>query len=601
MKKPLQLAAVMGTTALVSFGALMVIPGGSTPDRTRGYTLADLLDPTFASRNLCGHEGSERGAFFRPDVMAAFMGQVAVAEEVVPDTVPLWEGLKGHGFKISTSNEVAQAYFDQGVALLFGFNHWESIRAFKEAQRLDPTCAICYWGEAYALGPNINAPMEKSAAEPAFAAISKAVALKSYASEKEAALIDALATRYTPDKEADRAPFDKAYSDAMKAVHESYPADLNIATFYAESVMDLSPWDYYERDFVTMKPEIQPAVDVVEKVLAEKPDHPGAVHLYIHLTEPSRTPERAAPFADLLAAQLPDAGHLVHMPGHTFFRVGRYLDALSTNVEAVRVDEAYLNSTEGSDIYRYGYYPHNVHFVLVSAQMAGDADITLEFAKKLDDLLPVEMVETAPWVQPIKASPLFAYLQYGSADAIAALEEPPQEAAYLNAMWHYVQGVSLAEQGKLAEAASHVTAIAANRANPLIADLDAQDVPGTTVLSLAETMLQVRLAQAEGKTDEALALMDKAVELQGSIPYTEPPYWYYPVQQTQGAILLQAGRHQDAIKAFRDSLIMHPNNAWSLFGLMEAQEAAGDAAAGFTKELYEKASRAKGPIPIGKL
>ncbi|TNE60275.1 MAG: tetratricopeptide repeat protein [Alphaproteobacteria bacterium] len=601
MKKSIQLAAVMGTSALVSFGALMVVPSGEGPGKSGSYTLADLLDPTFASRNLCGHEGSERGAFFRPDVMQAFMGQAAVAEEEVPDVVPLWDGLKGHGFQISTDNAAAQAYFDQGVALLFGFNHWESIRAFKEAQRLDPACAICYWGEAYAYGANINAPMDPKDVEPAFAAISKAMVLKSGASEKEAALIEALAARYTPDKDADRAPLDKAYTAAMKSVHEAYPDDLNIATFYAESVMDLSPWDYYERDFVTMKPEIKPAVDTVEAVLAKKPDHPGAIHLYIHLTEPSRTPERAEPFADLLAAQLPDAGHLVHMPGHTFFRVGRYLDALSTNVEAVRVDEAYLDSTEGSDIYRYGYYPHNVHFVLVSAQMAGDADITLEFARKLDDLLPIEMVETAPWVQPIKASPLFAYLQYGDAEAIAALEEPPQEAAYLNAMWHYVQGVSAARQGDLAGAHAHSAAIAANRANPLIAELDAQDVPGTTVLDLAETMVKARIAQADGKTDEALSLMERAVELQGTIPYTEPPYWYYPVQQTQGAILMQAGRHQEAIKAFRDSLIMHPNNAWSLYGLMKAQDAAGDAAASFTKELYEKASKAKGPIPVGKL
>lgn len=596
MKKPIQYALIMGTSAMVSLGALVTIP--SSPDTT-GFTLADLLDPTFASRNLCGHEGEKRGAFFRPDVLHAFSG-AAVAEEVVPHAVPLWEGLKGHGFTISTDDELVQAYFDQGVALLFGFNHWEAIRAFKEAQRLDPTCAICYWGEAYALGLNINAPMEEDAKEPAFAAISKARALIDNASELETALINALATRYSPDKAADLDPLSQAYADAMEGVHKAYPEDLNIATFYAESIMNLSPWDYWERDFVTPKPHIATAITAVEAVLDKKPTHPGAIHLYIHLTEPSRTPERAEPFADLLAAQLPDAGHLVHMPGHTYFRVGRYLDALQTNIEAVAADEAYLNSVEGSDIYRYGYYPHNVHFVLVSAQSAGDGQMAIEFAQKLDALIPLEMVSTAPWVQPIKAAPLFAYLQFADSEMIEGLAEPPAEMPYLKGIWHYVQSVSLAREGKLSEAGIHLAAISALRADAAILELDGQDIPASTVLELSEVLVKARIAQAQDKNDEALTLLTKAVDLQGTIPYTEPPYWYYPVQQTQGAIFLEEGKHLEAVQAFRDSLMVHPNGAWSLFGLMKSQEAAGDPSADFTKGLFDKASKQK-DIPMDRL
>jgi tetratricopeptide (TPR) repeat protein len=443
--------------------------------------------------------------------------------------------------------------------------------------------------------------MDETAVEPAFAAISKARALMDAASAPEKALIDALAKRYSPDAKAEREPLDKAYSDAMAEVHAAYPDDLDITTFYAESIMDLSPWDYWERDFTTPKPHIVKALGAVESVLAANENHPGAIHLYIHLTEPSRTPERAAPYADRLAAQLPAAGHLVHMPGHTYFRIGRYLDALETNVHAVAADESYLDSVDGSDLYRYGYYPHNVHFVLVSAQMAGDQAIALEFAEKLDALIPVEMATTAPWIQPIKAAPLFAYVQYADAEKIASLPAPPEELPYLKSIWHYVQGVSAAREGDLAAAGTHSAAIAALGAHPSIAKMDSQDVPASDVLRLADLMVQARMAQASGDNERAKELLIKAAELQNTIPYTEPPYWYYPVQQTLGAVLLSSGEANAAAQAFRDSLMIHPNNAWSLYGLMKAQEGAEDPAAAITKDLYERASALKGEVPLDRL
>lgn len=593
-------AACFSLATAVSLGFFSILPeaerAGSEAD---AFTIANLLDPTFASRDLCGHQGAKRGLFFRPDTLLALAPKAYAAE--IEDVVPLLEGLSGHHRAISTKAPQAQAYFDQGLALLFGFNHWEAVRSFKQAQELDPTCAICYWGEAYAYGPNINAPMEEGAVEPAFAAIAKASALIDHASPGERALIKAMALRYSPDKSADRKPLDQAYADAMEAIYASNLGDQDIATFYAEALMDLTPWDYWERDFRTAKPHIAKAIAAVEKVLGENPDHPGAIHLYIHLTEPSRTPERAAPYADRLAGLLPAAGHLVHMPGHTYFRIGRYLDSLATNIKAVEADEAYLAQVKGSDIYRYGYYPHNVHFVLVSAQMAGDAKTTIDYANKLDQLIPMASATEAPWVQPIKAAPYFAQLQFGSTEDVLGLEEPPAELPYLKAMWHYSRGVALAQSGDSARASEQALAIAALGANPAIAELDDQDVPATDILALAGLLVEARIDQAGGNTEAAVEKLKQAIAIQNALPYTEPPYWYYPIQQTLGAVLLADGRSDDAVQTFRDSLMIHPNNAWSLYGLMKAEAAAGDPALPVTKSLYDKASVEKGDVPLDRL
>lgn len=268
-------------------------------------SLLDLLDPTLASRSLCGEQGKERGGFFRPEFIMA-LAPAAHADE--PDAgPPLWDGMGGSHMDVTTTGDEAQAYFDQGIALTFGFNHWEAIRSFKRAQELDPTCAMCYWAEAFAYGPNINAPMGEGAKLPAFTAISMAQALKDGASKKEQKLIEAMALRYSMAPGAKREDMDQAYSDAMGKLAKKYKDDLNISTFYAESLMDLSPWNYWERDFETPRPHIAKAIEAMEHVLGADPEHPGATHLYIHLMEPSNMPERAEPYADTLAAQIPGA------------------------------------------------------------------------------------------------------------------------------------------------------------------------------------------------------------------------------------------------------------------------------------------------------
>ncbi len=566
----------------------------------RERMLAELLDPALIARTLCGSHGQARGGFFRPEFRLALAG-AAKADAPKEDGPPLWDNLGDYSYSITTDNPKAQAYFDQGLRLTYGFNHWEAIRAFRKAQSIDPACAMCYWAEAFAHGPNINAPMDPGAVEPAFAAISKALAVKSGASAKEQALINALATRYSPDENADRAALDQAFADAMADVHQAYPHDHFIAALYAEAAMDTTPWEYWERDFITPKPHMAQPIKAIEDVLAENPEHAGAIHLYIHLTEASQTPERAEPYADRLAPLIPGAGHLVHMPSHTYFRVGRYLDSLQVNVLATRADEDYLAVTEGSDLYRYGYYPHNVHFVLVSGQMAGDREITLEFADKLDDLIPFAAMDGAPWMEPIKQAAYFAWAQFGEDDDVLSLDDPGMDYPYIKASWHYARGLVHARNGDNAAVLAEADAVSALQGNEKLAALEEGRIPTADVLTIAENTLRARAAQNSGNYQAAIPLLEQAAELQDNLTYTEPAHWYYPVRQTLGAVYLQAERYEDAAAAFRHALIGHPNNAWSLYGLWKAQQAMGDPAAEITAALYRKASATGADLPLNKL
>lgn len=562
--------------------------------------LAILLDPRLVAQNQCGREGRERSAFFKPSFQLALAASARAATNTA-DRLPLWPGLGDRMVRITTASNEAQVYFNQGFALLYGFNHWEAIRAFQEAQRIDPGCAMCYWGEAKARGPNINAPMDAGEEDPALAAINKAVALADQVSTKERSLIEALALRYVADEEVARAELDKRYAAAMEKIHKRYPGDQDIAVLYAEAQMDLSPWNYWERDYRTPRPHIVGAIAAVERVLAANPNHAGAIHLHIHLMEASAMPERAEKGAGRLADLMPGSGHLVHMPGHIYFRVGRYIDSLETNVRAVAVDEAYLATTEGSPIYRYGYYPHNVHFVLVSAQMAGDAKTALDYARKLDGLIPFEAVTSAAIVQPVKVAPYYAFLEFGTPEDIADMPEPPADLPFVKGIWRYVQGVAATRAGDLVEARAEADAIAALRNDEALAPLAAANVPAGDILLLSETVLRARIDQREGKLDAARAKLEQALALQDGLIYSEPPYWYYPVEQTLAAVLLEAGEADAAVEQFRSALVRHPNNAWSLYGLMKAQEAAGDSAANYTAELLEKAAFDPGAITLDRL
>jgi len=370
------------------------------------------------------------------------------------DNPPLWGNLGALSMPITTADPAAQRYFNQGLTLAFGFNHNEALRAFRKAQQLDPNCAMCYWGDAYVLGPNINAPMDTSAVGRAVSAAARAQELAASATPVEQALIRAIVARYSADSEVPRATLDAAYASAMGEAARAFQDDQNVNVLFAEAVMDLSPWDYWEADAVRAKGRMGEAIAALEQVLRANAAHPGAIHLYIHAVEASTDPKRAEAYADRLGALVPGAGHLVHMPSHIYYRVGRYLDSLEANRRAVAVDEAYFARYKATGIYPNAYYPHNVHFLLVSAQMAGDGKAVIESARKLDEVISNYFAKVAPFAQTMKAAPYFAHVQFSTPETILALPDPGNGIPFIRAMWHYARGVAQARRSDFAGAQS---------------------------------------------------------------------------------------------------------------------------------------------------
>ncbi|MCZ4094369.1 tetratricopeptide repeat protein [Sinorhizobium psoraleae] len=498
--------------------------------------------------------------------------------------VPLWANLIGHRSSASTANEGAQAYIDQAMMLSFGFNHAEAARSFRQAQKLDPSCAICFWGEALVLGPNINAPMDPDANAPAMAAVAKATALAPNASPREQALIAALAHRYAPD--TDREVLDQAYADVMAEVAGKFPNDDDIAVLYAEALMDISPWDYWTDGGAKPKGRTAEIISTLERVLARNANHIGAIHLYIHAVEASTTPERAEPHADRLAKMEIDAGHLVHMPSHIYYRVGRYADSLAVNRRAVATDESFFKAVAPEGLYAGGYYPHNIHFLLVSAQMAGDGPTAIEAAQKLSGVISDELARAAPaFVQPIKAAPLFAHAQFSDPETILGVARPTGAFPFVDAAWHYMRGVAQAARGDLEAARAEGAAIAEIARSSDWSELETGGMPAADVLEIAGHVLTARIAQAGDDWPAAARAFADAKKVEDRLSYMEPRHWYYPLGQSLRAALLRVGNLDGAEKAFLDSLDLAPNNGWALFGLSEVYRARGDEA------LVEKTTR----------
>ena len=573
-------AAALGGSALVTLlsGNIITLAGAGAP--------AMDISPPFvgAEFSVCSTPAATGSPnmmlrLAQTEVPRAEMSAASSAPAFAETEPPLWAGLGSITYKITTANERAQAYFDQGLRLAYAFNHDEAQRAFRMAQKLDPDCAMCFWGEALVLGPNINLPMQEGAVAPAYAAAQKAKALAGKSSPREQAVIGALAARYGNDPKAARAPFDAAYAAEMAKVATQFPDDDEIATLYAEAVMDLSPWDYWKPGGREPKPQSVPIVPTLERVLARNPDHPGAIHLYIHAVEASDRPKRAEPYADRLRGAIPGAGHLVHMPSHIHYRVGRYLDALEDNKTAVKVDEKYLADTNAPmGVYRLGYYPHNVHFVMASAQMAGDGQTVIAAAEKLRELIPDEVARGGD-VQPVKAAPYFAHAQFSTPETILALPDPGDAIPYVKAMWLYMRGVALAARRDFAGSAAAANAIETLERTADFKSLKDSSVPAQEVLRIARTVILARIAQAKGDNRTAVVRFERAAALQDALPYTEPPYWYYPIRQSLAAALLQAGRYAEAERQFQRALSRAPSNGWSYYGLAELHKSRGNIAA----------------------
>lgn len=563
---------------LTSLGlcAVATLLTSATPAKQKQLSPEALreLDPSRQMLQMCGG-GSARDTVLRSRLkFAMMMARTAAQGE---DSPALVAGLDSIHYQVTTGNEPAQRYFDQGLALVYGFNHAEAIRYFRHAQKLDPGCAMCWWGEAFAHGPNINAPMDPEVNARAIESARMALSLKDKATPAEQALIEAVATRYSADPAADRPALDQAFADRMLAVAKRFPADDTIAVIAAEALMDTQPWDYWEADRRTPKGRMNEAIALIEAVLARNPDHPQADHLYIHLMEASANPARAEQYADRLAKPLvPAAGHLVHMPGHLYYRLGRFKDAIRVNVDAVRVDEAYLKNSGEAGLYRFGYYPHNVHFIVTSAQMAGDMKTAIREAGKLATILDTDLTAAMPWIQPVDAAPYLAYAQFAPPAEILAMKAPDERLPYVTGMWRYARAVAYARQKDRKGVAREVAAIRKIRQTTDFKPMVDQLVPAPDLLRLAEIVAEARLAYARRQYESAAALYRQAAVLEDGIHYMEPPFWYYPVRQSLGAALYRAHDFEGARQAFMDALAQAPNNGWALYGLMTTQRAMGD-------------------------
>jgi hypothetical protein len=587
--------------------AVLGLLGAGDPMAAAGVAPAggDVYDPLLSDPGgLCGPPLAGRPALLQKLVLAQaetkpFQPQPMRA---AGGDVPLYDNLGTLTFKAGTRNAKAQAYFDQGLRWAFAFNHAEAQRAFQAAQKLDPRFALAWWGEALVLGPNINAPMMPEATSPALAALAKAAELAPAAPAKDRALIAALQARYSADPKAERAALDAAYADAMKTVAARYPGDDTVLALYAEAVMDTQPWDYWEAGGAKPKGRGAELLAALEKVLARNPQHPGAIHLYIHAVEASTKPERALPHARRLAALMPGAGHVVHMPAHIYYRVGLYKESLEINKRAMAADETYFATSPSDPMYKSAYYPHNIHFVLVSAQMGGDGPTAIDAARKLDAAVADEVVAQFAVLEPIKAAPYLAHALFSAPETILALKAPPKQQVLVSALAHYARALALAAKKDEAGARREIDAIGAIERQADFKPYADWAVPGREIVQTARLVATARLADARGDLAGAAQAYEEAIAVEDTLAYMEPPYWYYPIRQSLGSVYLRQGKLDAAEKALRDSLARVRSNGWALAGLAEVYRRKGDAKAeAMARRAYTRAWMGRSAPDIARL
>lgn len=506
-------------------------------------------------------------------LLALLWAAPSLAKEAEPASVPLYDNLGKHHHKITTKSPQAQRYFDQGLRLTYAFNHEEAIVSFMEGARIDPDCAMCYWGAALAMGPNINLPMEPKTEPSAHELVQNAVALAPNVSEAERAYIDALSKRYAAEPGESRASRDQAYAGAMREVAQKYPKDTDAATLFAEALMDLQPWDYWTYEGEA-KGNTEEIVETLEAVLDKNKNHPGACHYYIHAVEASFEPERALPCAKRLAKLMPGAGHLVHMPAHVYIRVGMYKEAEEANVHAIHADENFIQDRKAQGFYTMAYYPHNIHFLYAAAAMAGRSEVAIQAARDLVEKVPDELVRGVPPLEMFKPTAYFALTRFGKWEEILKEPAPATEFKYTTGIWRYARGRALAATGKTEEAKAELDSLA-KLAEEVGPDLIISINSGKSLLRIATKVLSGEIAAGEGRTDDAVKALIEAVEIEDRLVYEEPPPWYQPVRQNLGAVLLAAKRPAEAEQVYLEDLKRNPNNGWSFYGLMKSRKAQG--------------------------
>ncbi len=498
-------------------------------------------------------------------------GTHASSAAAQPTSVPLFDGLGPVHHKVTTKSPEAQKYFDQGLAFIYAFNHDESVRAFKEAARLDPDMAMAYWGIALARGPNINLPQDEASGREAFEAMQKALALKGKVTKPERDYIDVLATRYSSDGKPSP-KLDESYASAMRDLKNRYPDDMDAQVLFAESMMDLRPWQLWSADGPA--PGTEEIVETLELVLNQQPNHSGANHYYIHAVEASPHPERALASADRLGKLTPAAGHLVHMPSHIYIRTGRYDAGAKSNEAAIIVDRKYIESQKPAGVYPLMYANHNIHFLWACRIAQGNKQASMAAAKQLVGSVPGDAVRQMPMAEFMVPTVLFTQARFGMWDEILASPAPPKDFKYTAGMRHYARGLALLAKGKTADANSELKQLdAITVAMPL--DSIVGFNKSKDILALASALLTGQIASKESRRGDAVKDLRRAVTLQDNLIYEEPPAWYYPVRQTLAVELVQQGKLEEAEVVFREDLMRNPENGVSLNGLANTLRARG--------------------------
>lgn len=544
--------------------------------RRRPYRLRHLLSPALAAACALLLGGG-----------AAAGVQETEHRHGPPDAgVPLYEDLGSHHREIVVASPDAQAYFDQGLRLQYAFNHAEAIRSYEQALRHDPGCGMCWWGIALAYGPNINAPMDRDGARRAYAAIVQAKALAPGSPELEREMIAALAARYDADPEAARPPLDGAYAAAMEQLAAAHPDDADILALYGAALMNLSPWNYWSGSYDDRRPNADTPrmLEALRRAVEIAPANPGACHYYIHAVE-AAYPERAVECADRLAALMPGAGHIVHMPGHIYLRVGRYADAVGANEHAVHADEAYIADRQPTGLYPSAYYPHNYHFMWFAASMAGMSAKALAAARTVAPKVPPEVARDVYWIQTVTVLPELAAITFGRWNEVLVAPPPPDEHLVGTAMHQYARGVAFAATGRFQDATGALAEIR-RISEQLAAGASRGNSPAGVIVTIAIHMLSGEIDLRSAHAADAVDHFAAAAAIEDGMLYEEPPLWFFPVRHALGRALLEAGRPAEAEAAYRADLARFRDNGWSLLGLARALEAQGkheEAAATWTR------------------
>jgi tetratricopeptide (TPR) repeat protein len=487
------------------------------------------------------------------------------------DAPRLFDNLGSHHHPITTTSEQAQRYFDQGLRLVYAFNHEEAIRSFEAAIQQDPQAAMPYWGIALALGPNINSAMGKKAEHRAIEMVQKARRLVDRAVPVEQAYIEALATRYVSRKASKRKGLDEAYAKAMRSVVQRFPEDDDAATLFAEALMDLRPWDFWKPDG-RPQPGTDEIVTTLESVLARNPDHPGACHYYLHAIEASLQPELALPCAERLPGLMPGAGHLVHMPAHIYMRIGKYHEAVERNQQAAHVDERYLASQHPTGEYADGYYAHNLHFLWASLVMEGRNVEAMKAARDLTATITEEEARKDRGKELYLPTPIFSMIRFGRWEELLREPPPPKGLRLMEGMWRLGRGLALVATKRLPGAEGEHVALA-GLTKQIRRDRTTEEKTQRALLKIAERVLSGEIAVRRQRYDDAIRLFEDAIKIEEALPYSEPPLWPLSVRHHLGAAFLLADRPSEAESVYHADLLRHPDNGWALIGLIQSLRA----------------------------